>query len=346
MSQYRRQFPVPNICRNSSVLVLVMMVQLFAIVVTSLTYQSNYLPVLGQVSIYLQWAVLLPAGLICLLRKRLQRFDFTQGAIAIALIGLFGFVLVEIGSQMAFSSGDYRVALGEQFWARASVAIIVVAVLVWMMAIGGRIERWSRAQTQAKVQALQSRIRPHFLFNSLNTIAELAATKPEHAEAATQSLAMLFRAGLEEVHQSHSLQAEINLCKRYVELERWRKGEKLAYQELIMVDKPADWHVPKLILQPLVENAILHGANNDGSVSITLDVRETKHHLSIKLSNSVSERAQTEAGNGMAIENIRERLFVLYDDQQSFKFRQDSDQYQVILRIPKLTKLALEALNH
>ena len=346
MSLYRRHFPVPNICRNSSVLLLVMMVQLFAIVVTSLTYESDYLPHLGQVSIYLQWAILLPAGIICLLRKRLQRFTFVQGATALASIGFFGFLLVEIASQMVFSSGSYRLDLGEQFWARASVAVIVVLVLVWMMAIGGRIERWSRAQTQAKVQALQSRIRPHFLFNSLNTIAELAATNSEHAEAATQSLAMLFRAGLEDVHKSHSLQAEISLCKRYVELERWRMGNKLKYQEVLLVDKPADWHLPKLILQPLIENAILHGVNRDGSLTVSLDVRETKNHISMKVSNPISDRLETAAGNGMAIENIRERLFVLYDDQQSFKFRQDSNEFQVILRIPKLSKLELEALGN
>lgn len=346
MSEYQRHFPIPNICRNSSVLMLVMMVQLFAIVVTSLTYRSDYLSVLGQVSIYLQWAVLLPAGLICLLRKSLKKLSYIRGALAIGLIGLLGFVLVEIGSQMAFSSASNPVDLGEPFWARVSVAVIVVTVLVWMMAIGGRIERWSRAQTQAKVQALQSRIRPHFLFNSLNTIAELAATNPEHAEAATHSLAMLFRAGLEEVQQSHSLQAELNLCKRYIELERWRKGDKLIYQETLKVDKPEDCHVPKLILQPLVENAVLHGADNDGAVSISLDIRETKHHISMKLSNPIPDRSQSEGGNGMAIDNIRERLFVLYDDQQSFKFRQNADEFQVILRIPKLSKLALEALSN
>ena len=256
-----------------------------------------------------------------------------------------GFLLIELGSQLVFSAGVNGVSVNEQFWARFSVAVIVVAVLVWMMAIGGRIERWSRAQTQAKVQALQSRIRPHFLFNSLNTIAELAATNPANAEAATESLAMLFRAGLEEVNKSHSLQAEINLCGRYVELERWRKGESLDYSQTTMVDNASQWHVPKLILQPLVENAIVHGTRKDGRVSVTLDVRETKNHVSIKLSNSISDKSQSSPGNGMAIENIQERLFVLYDDQQSFRVRQDELEYQVILRIPKLTKLELEALR-
>ena len=313
----------------------IVVVELFAIVVTLLVNQGDFLVELGKVSMYLQWCILLAAALLCLFRKSISRQSFRLGAATTGLIGLATFFVIEITSQLALSADGLQGFDGQQFMARTGIAVIVIAMLLWGLILGGRIESSSRAGAQAKVQALQSRIRPHFLFNSLNTIAELAATKHEGAEAAIDSLSLLFRASLENVDKSHSLQGEIDLCERYLELERWRFGDGLKFIKTVKLASTHIWQVPKLILQPLIENAVMHGASADGSVSIELDIRETPTQIAIMVRNSKSGAMAEGGGNGMAIENIRERLNVLYDDRQSLRFREDKEMFQVILRIPK-----------
>jgi two-component system sensor histidine kinase AlgZ len=195
-----------------------------------------------------------------------------------------------------------------------------------------------KVEAQARLQALQSRIRPHFLFNSLNTISELTATEPEQAEQAIASLSSLFRASLDEAKNMHTLDSEIHLCERYLELERWRLADKLEIEWINSIENTRTWQVPKLILQPLLENAVMHGADKYGCVKLTIDLRESKTDLSIKVVNSQGIKDQSNnqnKGNGIALNNIRERLFVLYDDQQAFRIRNDPDKYQVIMRLPK-----------
>ena len=263
---------------------------------------------------------------------------FRLGGTSVALVGLLVFVLVEVLCQFILYGSEWQNFSHSRFWAFFGVALILIILLLWLMVFAGRIERWSQAQVEAKVQALQSRIRPHFLFNSLNSIAELTMTKPQSAEAAITSLSLLFRASLEDIEKSHSLAAEIALCESYLELERWRLADKLTFLQSITVQEPDAWQVPKLILQPLIENAVVHGVQDDGTVKVKLDIKETANYISIMVRNQKGAMANESQGNGMAIENIRERLFVLYDDKQSFKVRQQGDDYQVIMRIPKSRK--------
>ncbi|MBT8114894.1 MAG: sensor histidine kinase [Arenicella sp.] len=343
MTSKNRQFPIPDICRNTSILLTIVIVELFAVVVTLLVDRGDFLIELGKVSIYLQWCILLSAAVLCHFRKQINRLSFEVGAAATGLIGLATFILVEVISQISMSASGIQGFDNHQFMTRLSIVLIVIGMLLWGLLLSGRIESSSRAQAQAKVQALQSRIRPHFLFNSLNTISELAATRPADAESAIDSLSLLFRASLENVNKSHSLQGEIDLCERYLELERWRFGDGINFKKTIKLSSTQVWQVPKLILQPLIENAVLHGVDAQGSVSIELDIRETSNQIAIMVRNSKAGMMEEGGGNGMAIDNIRERLKVLYDDRQSLNFREDKDMFQVILRIPKQTHIDIEA---
>jgi len=182
------------------------------------------------------------------------------------------------------------------------------------------------------MQALQAKIRPHFFFNTLNTIAELVATKPAQAEMAIESLAFLFRVSLESDSAFHSLDKEMKLCERYIELDQWRWEKPRDIALDVLIEVPGKWAVPKLILQPLLENALNYAAADHSYVSI--DVRETPKHISFKIENSVKQRLDG-SGLGMALDNIRERLFVLYDDDHLFKVKDQNDRYIVIMNVPK-----------
>jgi len=216
-----------------------------------------------------------------------------------------------------------------------TVCVSILVLLFRLIAVLGTLERRNRAEARSRLSALQSRIKPHFLFNSLNTVSELIVTNPEQAESAVQSLAKLFRANLQDESSSHSLESELDLCLRYLRLERWRMGDKLKVKTEVHVAKANRWLVPHLILQPLVENAVMHGKDRTGAVSIKIDIRETASHVSARIENSQGDGAAISQGNGIAVENIQERLFVLYDDDHSFKVRQSGEFYQVIMRIPK-----------
>ena len=313
---------------------IVLFVELMAIVVSLLIYEDRFLEKLGGISVYLQWCFLGSVALICLCRNAIQKMSYRNGVLSLVAICLATFLSVEVFFQWALQGFQSFALDYVRLIIYLCIAVIMVLVSLWLMTFSERIERSSRAQAQAKVQALQSRIRPHFLFNSLNSIAELAATDPENAESAIASLSLLFRASMENVERSHSLKSELELCDRYIELERWRLGNKLDYSTEIQIDQTSSWQVPKLILQPLVENAIIHGRDEEGRVRLVLDVKETSKHISIMVKNNRGVSSES-GGNGMAIENIRERLSVLFDDQHSFKVREDTNEYQVFVRMPK-----------
>ena len=200
----------------------------------------------------------------------------------------------------------------------------------------GNLQQRGNTEAQARIRALQARIRPHFLFNCFNTIAELVATDAAKAEVAVHSLSLLFRASLDSENSFHSLQKELNLCQGYLELERLRLDSRLNVQWQVAIAEAETLKVPKLILQPLIENALTHGMSEDGSVYVSIDLRETKTDISIEIKNRVAPASgRHQEGHGIALENIRERLLVLYDDKQTLRARQDNEYYRVLLRFPK-----------
>jgi len=210
-------------------------------------------------------------------------------------------------------------------WARlirhSLIAIIASLVTLRCFSLIGIHERRAKSEANNRVAALQNRIRPHFLFNSLNTIAELVHVDADHADKAIDSLALLFRASLEN--------------ERRFQLERWRLQDRLHIEWNVQVQKDTKVKVPKLILQPLIENAIRHGVTEDGSISVTIDVRETSSDLSLMVKNLKGVQPAIREGHGIAVDNIRERLFVLYDDQQTFRVKESKRNYSVIMRFPK-----------
>jgi len=190
------------------------------------------------------------------------------------------------------------------------------------------------AQSEARVQALQARIRPHFLFNSLNTIASLIADDPVGAEHATEDLADLFRGSMRRADRLISLSEELGLAEKYVQMERRRLGSRVRVDWRVD-ELPKAASVLPLTLQPLLENAVSHGLQPrpDGGV-IRVYGRSENDNIVITISNPLAPKESGSQGHGMALVNIRERLELAFGSQASLITHQDEEQFFAVLSLP------------
>ncbi len=218
--------------------------------------------------------------------------------------------------------------------------------LVWgLVATGGllyyfqlRARALSPAISEARLQALQARIRPHFLFNSINAVLSLMRSDPRRAEIALQDLADLFRVLMRDNRDLAPLADEVELCRQYLELEQLRLGERLQVDWNIK-SMPGDALVPPLMLQPLLENAVYHGiepSSATGVVSINLFLTRGEVHAILR-NPYRAEGGSHHSGNKMALANIRERLALHYDAEASLESRVTKDSYEVHIRVPYRT---------
>jgi two-component system sensor histidine kinase AlgZ len=189
------------------------------------------------------------------------------------------------------------------------------------------------AHTSARLAELQSRSRPHFLFNTLNTALTLVRLDPARAEVVLEDLAELFRVAISDSTESTTLDDEIDLARRYLAIEQIRFGNRLRVTwELDPAAGSA--RLPPLLLQPLVENAVRHGvepADDGGAIRIRTRVRMGRATVSI-VNTLPSEPSLP--GNGMALRNVRERLRLMHDVAAQFDTRQDPDVYRVEIVVP------------
>ena len=328
---------IPNLYKNTILLSVILYTQLLSIAAFCLLETEWSFEALGLYSIYFHWCFLSSLLLLCVFQKQLNKISEWGRVVTVFCLSLIVFVVVEFVRvqilQLYFVDFIYiRFDSFRRFIAFAILSIMLLR-LIDLFAI---LEKRNVAESEAKMEALQSRINPHFLFNSLNTISELVHNKPEQAEEADNALALLIRVNLETKSISHSLDKELKLCQRYIALETWRLDDKLTIQWNNVIEDPDKWQVPKLMLQPLIENAIVHGRVDDGTVEVIIDVRESNGVLSFKVENKVSSESQkVSLGNGIALQNIQDRLFVLYDDGYKFNVKKSSKNYSVIIQIPK-----------
>jgi len=190
-------------------------------------------------------------------------------------------------------------------------------------------------QAKARVHALQARIRPHFLFNSMNTIAALTRSNPARAEEAVHDLADLFRANLSEKRNQIPLADEIDVARTYQRMEQLRLGDRLRV-EWKVDSLPSDALVPGLTLQPLLENAIYHGVEPrpDGGV-VTVTGEFNKGMITIVVRNPLPAANLTmRDGNRLALANIKERMDLMYGEKATVKAGRFDEEYIVTLRFP------------
>jgi two-component system sensor histidine kinase AlgZ len=212
----------------------------------------------------------------------------------------------------------------------AAGMLLAAILLTWLF---WRAKARMPAATAARLDELQSCIRPHFLFNTLNTAIALVREQPLKAEAVLEDLSELFRSALANPAQSVTLAEEIALARRYLAIEEIRFGARL--RVTWQIDPKADQaRVPPLLLQPLVENAIRHGVepSADGAELKISSLRRGAVVL-INVSNTLPA-GSGERGNGMALANLRERLALLHDVQARFQSQCQDGIFQVCLEIP------------
>jgi two-component system, LytTR family, sensor histidine kinase AlgZ len=193
----------------------------------------------------------------------------------------------------------------------------------------------SPALAEARLQALQARIRPHFLFNSLNAVLSLVRRDPKRAERTLEDLADLFRALMSDGRSLARLADEISLIERYAAIEQLRLGDRLR-MTWEMDDAPVDAMLPSLVLQPLLENAVYHGVEpGTGTGDVLVRIERSGDRVRVRIENPwIAAAAGTRAGNHMALDNIRERLMLFFDDEARLESRVEGNRYQVDIDIP------------
>jgi len=216
---------------------------------------------------------------------------------------------------------------------RAAAWGAVAAVLV-LSYFGLRDRAFSPAVAEARLMALTARIRPHFLFNSLNAVLGVIRSDPRRAEAALEELSDLFRVLMQENRELATLEEELALCRQYLDLERLRLGERLAVK-WDFDQCPMDALVPPLMLQPLLENAVYHGiepAATTGEIAIA--IARQGDRIAIDLANPFHREGRHHSGNRMALDNIRERLMLFFDLEASLDTSVADGEYRVRIRLP------------
>ncbi|MFM1989556.1 MAG: inner membrane protein ypdA [Pseudomonadota bacterium] len=197
-----------------------------------------------------------------------------------------------------------------------------------------RARAFSPSFSEARLQALQARIRPHFLFNSLNAVLGLMRSDPRRAEATLENLADLFRVFMRDARELVPLDDEVVTCKEYLAIEQLRLGDRLnvAWQ---LDQMPGDALLPSLLLQPLIENAVHHGIEpNTEPGTIEIVVSRPGERVRVEIANPLAPTPPVRPGNQMALSNVRERLMLLYDMEAELKTGVDNGRFRVLLEFP------------
>ena len=209
--------------------------------------------------------------------------------------------------------------------ATSSFSLLIAAILL-LFYFQLRARALSPAITEARLQALQARIRPHFLFNSLTAVLSQMRSDPRRAETALEDLADLFRVLMRDNRQLAPLANEVELCRHYLDLEKLRLGDRLTI-DWHVDNMPRDAMVPPLVLQPLLENAVYHGiepSSAPGVIAINIFLRRGEVHAILR-NPYQGEVDHRQGGNKMAMANIRERLALHFDAEASLENRMSKD---------------------
>lgn len=341
---------LPNLCTSQSVFLLVLVAELMALLLalTSVGLQHLNWDILALISFQVQWIVLMSAAALCRLRPYLRRCNSVRaGTLSYVTVLLVTLVLSALG-QWVLHAFEGR-ALQERFfvldsWLLAGnmlTAAILAGIILRYLYLQQQLHNQQQAELQARIQALQSRIRPHFLFNSMNSIASLIAVDPETAERVVEDLSELFRASLAEPTLIPLVQ-ELTLCRHYLDIEKLRLGPRLQV-EWDIEPLPETVTIPGLLLQPLLENAVFHGIEpltQGGRIAIQATLKD--HQVFIKIANPVPLAMQPRVGEGkngtrhnrMARENIRHRLIAHYGPGARLSTVIDSDTFTTLIAYP------------
>lgn len=335
---------LPDFCSSRMVFVVVLLAELLAIALALARPGSAEQELLSfsMLSLLAQWVALPCLGALCLLQPALNRLPEPWLA-----AGSFGAVLImtllvtELSWWLAVNWMPPPVpdaANHGGFLVRS----IGVSGIAWALALRYFYvqHQWRRrieSEADTRFQALQSRIRPHFLFNCMNTIAGLTHNRPDLAEQAIEDLADLIRASLREADRPATLSDELSLCERYLRIEKHRLGDRLQV-EWGNFDAVPNLQLPPLILQPLLENAIYHGIEPlTGGGTIRIGRELSSSAVMITITNPTPADGEPVAGykgNRLAQENVAQRLSAFFGRPNLLRISASPGEYRVTLVIP------------
>jgi two-component system sensor histidine kinase AlgZ len=339
-----RQLYLPDFCRARAVLAVVIICELTALVLALARNEValGFWTDLARTSMFLMWIGLCGAALLCVSRGYLNRQSVRKGS---AMVLSLTAILVMVISLLAYWLGTRGGWINEaapatqDHWTflirNVFITLVVTALALRYFYVTHEWRHNVELQAKARVHALQARIRPHFLFNSMNTIAALTRSNPARAEEAVQDLADLFRANLSEKRNQIPLFDEIDVARTYQRMEQLRLGDRLRVEWKID-SLPREALVPGLTLQPLLENAIYHGIEprQDGGV-VTVIGEFNKGMITIVVRNPLpAANFIMRDGNRLALANIKERMELMYGERATVKAGRFDEEYIVTLRFP------------
>lgn len=343
----RANFFLPDFCAPRMVLAVVLITEIVAVVfaIARQTVHDAFWFDLATCSLFLLWVGLSCAAVLCRARPRLQHMTANRAAavaltllmLTIAVVSEVVFQVGRIWAMRALGPNDIFPADHASFLLRnLVVGFIVSALALRYFYVSAEWKRSVEQEALARIRALQARIRPHFLFNSMNTIAALTRSSPERAEQAVEDLADLFRASLNEASTRITLKEELDIARTHQRIEQLRLGNRLQV-EWDVENLPLRTLVPSLIVQPLLENAVYHGIETlpqGGTIRIRGCVRHG--NIEIEVRNPIRAQAgYTEReGNRMALENIRQRLALAWPGRAGVQAEQRDAEFCARLVFP------------
>lgn len=326
---------MPDLCIVQAVVALILVGELlsFAFVVLKHGIYPFQWVYFGSVSFLVQWIILSSAACLCPLRTWLGRQNgLVAGSISYSLVLLMTLLFSTAGLWLM---DGQRIHDGSAIIENLIVAAIFAGVVLRSFYLQQQLHNREQVELRSRIQALQSRIRPHFLFNSMNSIASLIDIDPKAAEKMVIDLSQLFRASLNEP-TIVALTDEIKLCQQFVSIEQTRLGKRLTVDWQIEL-QDSKVSIPSLLLQPLIENAIYHGIQPlpDGgivSVKIISDMNEVR----VEINNPVAANyhVNQKTSNGIALENVSRRLDAHFGEQAHLEYTQQEDVFSLQLSYP------------
>jgi len=332
---------LPNLCAHEALLRVVLAAELLAMVLALVvtTDLRGFFVSLGLYSLFVLWVTLASIFTLCFVSRLLSKPTVFNASV-IVLTTVTGFTLLaSMLGLLLFNNNDDALGSILFIFKNLVISLVITVVVLRYFYIHGQWEETVEADSAAKYDALQARMRPHFLFNSLNTIAHLVHIDPNKAEAALLDLADIMRLTLDK-RSRIALKEELELTLAYLRMESLRLGEKRLHIKLDMDQNslPLDMDIPPFLLQPLVENAVYHGIQprQDGGL-LTVSLYDAGTTLEVCVTNPLppSGMSTHTKGNHIAQENMVNRLHLAYGDRANLKIQKNVQQYRVSFSIPK-----------
>ena len=335
------QVYLPDFCSAGTLFIVLLVAELVAIVLTLAAHepQGQFLIQLSKSSFFVLWLALLGSAVMCQLRPWLESAGKSRAfVISFIILEIMCLVIAELAWQLMWRFAGVTIiddSHSEFILRTFAISSIIIALSMRYLYVSSEWRRSIVLEAQARISALQALIRPHFLFNSMNTIASLTRTDPRQAEEAVEDLSDLLRASLSSTRNRTSLKEELEVAAIYQRIEKLRLGDRLNIRWKID-DLPLRARIPSLTIQPLIENAIYHGIEllpEGGDVTVT--GKRDGQYLQISVSNPVAPGKQrSKDGNKMAMENIRQRFELAYGSRASVKIDDEATRFAVTLRFP------------